>query len=601
MPTAITASDYSIELRNKAGHLKQYITPFVSDVSWEWNRIGGCGNCRLVIKKEYRSIEFQAMDDIQIRVKNESYRDAATRLQLPLSVFPFTDDTGKTVINNNVTLDGTGKGACFNGTNATLQIADWVDLMVGDFTIESKVMFNTCSAGTSYVLFSQYVDATHYWYLRKNDDTGLHWRFYYKNGADVIDVKNGSNPPTGQSMHVSLVKKDNIFNIRIDGVSAASGTSSVTLANLNAPLVIGSGNGVAFLDGWMKDVRISNIARYAADFTPPAYSFSANPNPTRLVYRGWISNISPALQINQSITLDVRGYFDILNLLIVHDAGDKKVYQNTEISEIVTDIIDDFVNPNTTITKGTIDTSGFAIDVLEFKNTVKETLQTLAELLGDIEYGVNENLVFFWRTESATLRQKFFVGNDVELFERKTDWSKLVNRVLFQGSDDENGIPFLKVGEATDSQTAYFISEIIVNNSAISTDVVADLYIGATLRENSNPVLNIHAKIHNTALRLEDTVPIGEVAVYDVDHDQNTMIVGETADGGSNLTLGEAVDGGSGAIVGSVYASQIDRISYKLSQTSGRFDIDITFGDTMLETAAIIKRIENNVNALRER
>ena len=65
-----TVSDYSIQLRDKNSALKQYLTPFVSKVSWEWNRIGGCGRCSITINKAYRDIIFDAQDDIQIRVKS---------------------------------------------------------------------------------------------------------------------------------------------------------------------------------------------------------------------------------------------------------------------------------------------------------------------------------------------------------------------------------------------------------------------------------------------------------------------------------------------------------------------------------------------------
>ena len=70
MTTAITASEYQVELRDKNGDLKQYITPWVSKISWEWNRTGGCGRCSISLKKGYRDILFDAMDDIQIRVKD---------------------------------------------------------------------------------------------------------------------------------------------------------------------------------------------------------------------------------------------------------------------------------------------------------------------------------------------------------------------------------------------------------------------------------------------------------------------------------------------------------------------------------------------------
>ena len=239
------ATTYNIELRDKDGYLKQYLTPYVSAVKWEWNRIGGCGRCQIKLQMEYRKIEFGSRDDIQIRIK--------------------------------------------------------------------------------------------------------------------------------------------------------SGSTS------------------------------------------------------KLVYRGWVSTVKPALKIGQEITLDVRGQFDLLRFIIVQSSGDKVTYTNQLVSQTVEDIVDTFITPNSDITKGTIDGATFTADSLEFKSTVLEALRTLAELEGNIEYGVDEDLVFFWRTKSDTLRHKFFVGNNVKSFERRIAWSKLLNKIYFEGGD-VSGSPYLKTAEAARSE-----------------------------------------------------------------------------------------------------------------------------------------------------
>ena len=388
------ATGYNIELRDKNGNLKTYLTPFVTNVSWEWNRIGGCGRCSITLNQEYRKITFGPRDDIQIRVKS----------------------------------------------NAT----------------------------------------------------------------------------------------------------------------------------------------------------------------SKLVYRGWISEIIPSMKVNQTVQLDVKGYFDLLKLLIVHSSGNKLTYTSTELSTIVTSIVDTFVTPNSPITKGTIDTGLFTPDSLSFKNTVQDTLRTLAELAGNVEYGVNENLVFFWRTEDNTERMRFFVGNNIQTLERRINWAKLINKIIFQGADIA-GVPYVRTASAADSQSKYYLSEAIISNSAITSDSVADQYLSAILRENASPVYNIRAKIINTDLRLEDTVPIGFVSFFDKDHDQAIYKWGTVANGGSGLKWGTVANGGSGGVWGSVYKSQIDRISYTLSNTDGRFNIEIQMGDTILETAAKLKRIENDLANLRER
>lgn len=390
----VYAHTYNVELRDKAGYLKGYLTPYAKDVSWEWNRIGGCGRCKIGLVMPYRKLEFGARDDIQIRIK--------------------------------------------------------------------------------------------------------------------------------------------------------SGATS------------------------------------------------------KLVYRGWISNITPSLKSPQEITLDVRGYFDLLDFLVIHNAGAKKVYSNILVSGIVNSIVDTFVTPNFNITKGTIDIALFNVDTLQFKCKVSEALRTLAELEGRIEYGIDEDLTFFWRTESTVLARKFFVGNNVENFERRVDWSKLLNRIYFEGGDVA-GTSYLKTAEGIDSQTMYFLAEGIISNSAIVTSSVADQYLSEILRERSSPELMLRFKVPNTSIRLEDTIPLGEVAVYDADYDENMYIVGETADGGSDLTVGLKADGGSNATVGAVFQGQIDKISYTLSETDEKFNIEISLGGSFLETSANMKQMDLLLSNLRQR
>ena len=395
---SVVSTAYSVELRNKSFQFKQYLTPFVSKIQWEWNRLGGCGRCQIEITKGYRDIIFSARDDIQIRVK-----DGST---------------------------------------------------------------------------------------------------------------------------------------------------------------------------------------------------------TKLVYRGYLANITPTLKVGQKITLDVRGYFDILKKIVVHSSGDTLSYAAKTVAFMADNIADTFIVPNTPITiAGALTAGAFTADAMDFLGTVAEALKTLAELQGDIEYGVDENLVLFWETESATINNKFFVGNNVAVLERKVNWDSLVNKIYLIGGE-VTGTKYKKTAENTDSQAEYYLAEEIINNSSITTDGVSAQYMGSILTERAQPRFSFKAQIKNTALRIEDTVPLGQVTFYDPTYDNVSLgdligdLIGETADGGSNIIIGETGDGGSDVKVGRSFSDQIDRISYKLSDTPGRFNIEVQLGDTTLETAAKLKQLELKLNSL---
>ncbi len=347
--------DLNIELRDKDGELKNYLTPYVNSISWEWNRKGGCGNCTIVLKKPYRSLSLSAMDDIQIRIR--------------------------------------------------------------------------------------------------------------------------------------------------DGVTS------------------------------------------------------------KLIYRGFVESYKPTLKSSQEIRVSVKGYFELLKKLVVHTTGDTRSYSSQTISYIVTDIVDTFVTPNSFITKGTIDTTSFNCDSIKFLTTVHDALQTLADLAGTIEYGVDEDLAFFWRTESATVNNKFIVGFNIDSLERETDYGKLVNKYYLVGGT-VSGSKYKRTAEDATSQSNYYLSEEIITNGSITTNTVADQYLGALLDKNAEPIISIAAKVVNTPLRMEDTIPLGKVTFLDPDVD-------ETA-----------------------YNTQIDRISYSFADRQGHFHIQIETGSNKLDAAARIKRLE---------
>lgn len=381
-------TNYNIELRDKNGSLKAYLTPYVTKLNWTWNRIGGCGNCQIEIKKPYRDISFEARDDIQIRIK--------------------------------------------------------------------------------------------------------------------------------------------------------SGSTS------------------------------------------------------KLVYRGYISESIPKMQINQKITLDVNGYFELLKKIIVHSSGDTRTYATDTIANIADDIADTFIVPNSPITiSGALTAGDFTVDSIQFFCTVENALRTLAEIQGDIEYGVDEDLVLYWNKQSDTINHKFFVGNNVDNFERRINWKNLVNKIYLVGGE-VNDLKYKKTGENKDSQTLYWLNEEIVSNSSILTDEVALKYINAILSRKASPEYILRGSVLNTDIRMEDTIPMGKLVFYDAEYDKTTQeyIIGEAVDGGDDITIGELIDGGSNIFIGGVYSAQIESIFYTPSDTAGRFNIDIQLGDTTVELAAKLKQLE---------
>ena len=85
---------------------------------------------------------------------------------------------------------------------------------------------------------------------------------------------------TGTWYHIALVKNGTAWTVYVDGASRLTGTSAAT--DYNNTLQVGrsslwhdAGNsGPRDFDGYMDEIRISNNARWTADFTPPTAPYT---------------------------------------------------------------------------------------------------------------------------------------------------------------------------------------------------------------------------------------------------------------------------------------------------------------------------------------
>jgi len=328
---------------------------------------------------------------------------------------------------------------------------------------------------------------------------------------------------------------------------------------------------------------------------------------SKLVYRGYIVTVQPNLTASkQNISLTINGYSELLKSVVVQAAGIEKIYTTKKVYEVVNDIINTFVVVNTDITNGVNYTDTFTIDAIEFKSSAYDALTTLSNLLGDVEWGVDENLKFYWRQESSTLSHKFNVGYDIESFQRTKDFSQLMNKVYFEGGMVA-GSPYVTTATASGSIASYYLSESILVNSAITTGTVADAYLTSLLNQYSSPIYKMTFKIPNTTLRFEDTVPMGKISIYDSEYDTSYATRGTwglLSVGGSGWLWGTTKNGGSGGIWtggAGLFQQQIEKISYSLSETPGRFNLSISTGGSTNKFATQVKQLEALTTNLRQR
>lgn len=218
--------------------------------------------------------------------------DKHTKLLLHMNDMSFKDEMGHPVVNaGGVGLDeidkkmGEGCSSYTGLTNGYLSIQNASDLNFGldlDFTIDFWMKY----AGTKSGVFTQYPCIFHanpkYSWSTKSIclmvDTidwvkGVGIVCYDGGGlyAQIPDIANDT------WRHIAIVRKNKVLYLFVDGVIKATSTSNFN-ANFNyngGPLIGRKGqnanNGQFY--GKLDEFRISDVARWVSDFTPPASEY----------------------------------------------------------------------------------------------------------------------------------------------------------------------------------------------------------------------------------------------------------------------------------------------------------------------------------------
>jgi hypothetical protein len=121
------------------------------------------------------------------------------------------------------------------------------------------------------------------------------WAHYYGSAGNIKCGLTGTNSlgsadgvmTTGSWIHIAVVKTGSTTVIYKDGVSVVSSTTAWYGGGTTNPLTIGSnGANQASVNGYMDEIRISNVARWASGFTPPTAAYASDANTLYLHHGG---------------------------------------------------------------------------------------------------------------------------------------------------------------------------------------------------------------------------------------------------------------------------------------------------------------------------
>jgi len=163
----------------------------------------------------------------------------------------------------------------FNGTTDYVVVpdsADW-DFGTGDFTVEGFVMFNSLANQYNYVFARGATSLMEFYY----DSINQLWIFNIS-GSGI----NGSQTATTNVWYHFMCRRESgTATINIDAVQKQTGSLAGSISSSN-DIVIGAYNTPSnYLNGWVKEFRISNVARTVA---VPTTQYTSDANTVLLMH-----------------------------------------------------------------------------------------------------------------------------------------------------------------------------------------------------------------------------------------------------------------------------------------------------------------------------
>ena len=177
----------------------------------------------------------------------------------------------------------------FDGSGDYLQLADhanW-DLGTNDFTIECY--FHASSfANKGLIDMNKFSTNAAGVLTLSTSGGGQYIKFQTGSGTDV---RSANTLSTNTWYHVAVVRSGTTITLYLDGVGTTAETSTSFNHSSSNGIAVGGYYSTGYLfNGYMDEVRISNSARYTADFTPSTTAFTNDANTKLLIHSNTTDN-----------------------------------------------------------------------------------------------------------------------------------------------------------------------------------------------------------------------------------------------------------------------------------------------------------------------
>lgn len=215
--------------------------------------------------------------------------DANTLLLLHGEDFTDSSQYNRTITNNGATINSSGKfGNCFytsGSLSSYLTTTSPISLGSGDFTIDFWI--NAVYNKTSWqgIVNSRGGTTTDYGWGFQNNSAGYMTFEYSTTGTAITSSTTATTFPTSNIWeHWAVVKTNNIINIYQNGVNVGSSSISgsiytTTIFGVSLGITVDASSGSTintgnYIAAYFDEFRISNVARWTSDFTPPTEPYT---------------------------------------------------------------------------------------------------------------------------------------------------------------------------------------------------------------------------------------------------------------------------------------------------------------------------------------
>ena len=210
---------------------------------------------------------------------------------------------------------------------------------------------------------------------------------------------------------------------------------------------------------------------------------------------------------SETIKFLFYGYLSELDDIIVHET-----YDGMEVSQIVMSILDNYIVgvKNLTYTAADIMDTGYTVQSISFNHSVKDALNLLAGLGGNVEWGVDRNKKVFFKQADKVIRRSYKIGKDVNDYEEIEDIEQVKNELFVFGSD---GTEPLSTIEAFGSSSIYGVKQANLFESSITAPSDASRLGAVILKKQSGRQRQIKMSLLKADEFVERTLPLGAAAL----------------------------------------------------------------------------------------